>query len=220
MNAKGPHSGQPVLVQGPGIEASRAAMIMLHGRNAGPQNILELADLLPHPGFTFLAPAAAGNTWYPFSFLVETQRNEPWLSSGLDVISHLVLDLVARGLPRERIVLLGFSQGACLAAEYAVRNAARFGGLAGLSGALIGPPGTVWEYPGDFQGTPVFLGCSERDPHIPLPRVEESAAVFARMGARVTRRPYPGAGHEVNADELEFVRGLMATVAGDAGAVA
>jgi predicted esterase len=209
----GPHAGQPVLSRGPGLAASRAVMLMLHGRNAGPENILELASLLPHPAFSYLAPAAAGNTWYPFSFLVETQRNEPGLSSGLGVIGRLVQEIEQQGIPRRRIVLLGFSQGACLASEYAVRNASRFGGLVALSGGLIGPPGTRWEYPRSFEGAPVFLGCSDNDPHVPLARVEESATVFARMGAEVTKRIYPGMGHQVCDDELEFVRDLMRKVA-------
>jgi predicted esterase len=208
-----PHAGQPVLSRGPGIEASRGVLVMLHGRNAGPENILELAALLPHPEFTYLAPAAAGGTWYPFSFLAETERNEPGLSSALWVIDHLVEDIEARGVPRRRIVLLGFSQGACLASEYAVRHASRFGGLVALSGGLIGPPGTTWDYPGSFAGTPVFLGCSDIDAHVPLERVNESAAGFERMGAAVTRRIYPGMGHQVSEDELEFTRMLLAEVA-------
>jgi predicted esterase len=207
-----PHAGQPVLTLGPGLESSRAAMIMIHGRNAGPRNILDLAGVLHHPDFTYLAPAAAGGTWYPFSFLAETTRNEPGLSSGLWVINRLVQDIVAKGIPRRRIILLGFSQGACLSSEYAVRHAERLGGLVAYSGGLIGPPGTVWDHPGTFDGTPVFLGCSDVDAHVPKARVDESAAVFSRMGAAVTERIYPGMGHQVNEDELEFTRELMAAV--------
>jgi len=186
---------------------------MLHGRNAGAENILELAALLPHPQFTYLAPAAAGRTWYPYSFLVETERNEPGLSSGLWVIDQLVREVETRGVPRRRIVLLGFSQGSCLASEYAVRHASRFGGLVALSGGLIGPPGTAWDQPGSFERTPVLLGCSDSDPHVPLERVNESAAVFERMDAVVTRRIYPGLDHQVCEDELEYVRELMRNVA-------
>ena len=211
-----PHAGQPVLVQGPGLAASRAAMILLHGRNAGPENILELARAFPHPAFSFLAPAAAGRTWYPFSFLSELARNEPGLSSGLRVIAGLVAQAEAAGIPRQRVVVLGFSQGACLASEFLERHAGRYGGLIALSGGLIGPPGTRWDWPGDFGGTPVFLGCSDTDPHVPRDRVEESAEVFTRKGASVTRRIYPGLGHEVNQDELQFVRDLMREGAGDA----
>lgn len=210
-----PHDSEPVLSAGRPLGSGRAAMIMVHGRNAGPENILELARLVPHPDFSFLAPAAAGGTWYPLSFMAETARNEPGLSSGLAVILELVRSIEARGVPRRRIILLGFSQGACLSSEFAVRNAARFGGVVALSGGLIGPPGTLWNYPGSFEGTPVFLGCSDVDGHIPKARVDESAAVFSAMGATVTERIYPGMGHQVNEDELEVVREMMeAVVAG------
>ena len=204
-----PHDSEPVLSTGRPLGSGRAAMIMVHGRNAGPENILELARLVPHPDFTFLAPSAAGGTWYPLSFMAETARNEPGLSSGLAVILELVRSIEARGVPRRRIILLGFSQGACLSSEFAVRNAGRFGGVVALSGGLIGPPGTVWNYPGSFEGTPVFLGCSDVDGHVPKTRVDESAAVFSAMGATVTERIYPGMGHQVNEDELAFVREMM-----------
>ena len=204
-----PHDSEPVLSAGRPLGSGRAAMIMVHGRNAGPENILELARLVPHPDFTFLAPSAAGGTWYPLSFMAETARNEPGLSSGLAVILELVRSIEGRGVARRRIILLGFSQGACLSSEFAVRNAGRFGGVVALSGGLIGPPGTVWNYPGSFEGTPVFLGCSDVDGHVPKTRVDESAAVFSAMGAAVTERIYPGMGHQVNEDELEFVREMM-----------
>ena len=211
----GPHAGQPVVARGAPLPAARAAMIMLHGRNAGPENILELAGPMAHPAFSFLAPAAAGGTWYPLSFLAETTRNEPGLSSALQMLDRLVDETERRGVPRRRIMLLGFSQGACLVLEYAVRHGAgnrRLGAVIGLSGGLIGPPGTVWDYPGDFAGTPVLLGCSDVDPHIPKERVEESARVFERRGARVTLRLYPGMGHLVSDAELSLVRELMREV--------
>ncbi len=209
-----PHAGQPVTLLGPGLAASRAAMVLVHGRNAGPENILPLADAFPHPGFSYLAPAAASRTWYPFSFLSEIARNEPGLSSGLEAIERVVAQIEQAGIPRRRVILLGFSQGACLASEYVVRHASRFGGLVALSGGLIGPPGTRWDYPGEFAGTPAFFGCSDVDAHVPLERVEESAAVFAQRGASVTLRVYPGMGHEVNTDELGFVQGLVGQVGG------
>ena len=209
-----PHEGQPVVTLGPGLGSSRAAMIMIHGRNAEPRSILELAGALHHPAFTYLAPAAAGRTWYPNSFMAATATNEPGISSGIEVIDRLVRQVVTGGIPRERIVLLGFSQGACLATTYAVRHAARFGGIVGYSGGLIGPPGTAWNEAGSFDGTPVFLGCSDVDGHVPKARVDESAAVFARMGATVTERIYPGMGHAVNEDELAFTRALLDQVAG------
>ena len=218
---RGPHAHQPVIAKGTPLGAGRAAMIMLHGRNAGPANILELGDLLGHPDFTFLAPSAAGGTWYPLSFLSDVSRNEPSLSSALELVDRLVAEIATR-LPRKRIMLLGFSQGACLALEYVVRAAARgapaCGGVIGLSGGLIGPPGTVWEvergeHPGNLAGMPVLLACSDVDPHIPKTRVEESAAVLERMGARVILRMYPGMGHQVNEDEISLARGIMKEVA-------
>jgi predicted esterase len=208
-----PHADQPVSMLGPGLAASRAAMVMVHGRNAGPENILPLAEAFPHPAFSYLAPAASGRTWYPFSFLSEIERNEPGLSSGLRAIDRLITQVERGGIPRRKVILLGFSQGACLAAEYAIRHAARFGGLIALSGGLIGPPGTRWDYPGDFAGTPVFLGCSDQDPHVPEDRVRESAVVFERKAARVALRIYPGLGHRVNDDELAFARQLVQEVA-------
>src|SRR2546428_236509 len=151
-----PHAGQPVITAGASLSEAVAVMIMVHGRNAGPRNILDLVPRINppgpsrRPGFAYLAPGAADNTWYPYSFMVETARNEPGLSSGLQVIRALVEDVVARGIPKERIVLLGFSQGACLTAEFAVRNAARYGGFIIYSGGLIGAPGTTWNHPGSF----------------------------------------------------------------------
>ena len=212
--AADPHAGQPVVSAGPPLGSSRAVAILLHGRNAGPRNILELAGPLAHPAFTYLAPAAAGNTWYPLSFLAPRDQNEPYLSSALARLDTLVAEVESAGVPRERIVLLGFSQGACLTAEFAVRHAGRYGGLIVFSGGLIGPSGTTWDVAGDFAGTPVFLGCSDVDAHVPKVRVEESAAVFERMGAATTTRIYPGMGHLVNDDEVAFARTMLAQVAG------
>jgi predicted esterase len=207
-----PHGGQTVEQWGAPLGESPAVMIMVHGRNAAPRNILDVARVLGRPHFTHLAPAAAGGTWYPYTFMAETERNEPGLSSALAMLADLVDRVVEQGILREHIVLLGFSQGACLTAEFAARNAQRFGGVVAYSGGLIGPPGTTWEYPGSFDGTSVFLGCSDVDSHVPLVRVNESAAVFERMGASVTKRIYPGMGHLVNRDELAFVQKLMENV--------
>lgn len=207
-----PHAGPAVVSIGTSIEESGAVMIMVHGRNAGPANILELVPRLDRFEFTYLAPAASERTWYPFPFLAETSKNEPGLSSGLGVLEHLVDDVMGRGVPKHKIILLGFSQGACLTAEFAVRHADRFGGLLIFSGGLIGPVGTTWTNDGSFADTPVFLGCSDVDAHIPKARVEQSAHVFARMGADVTARLYPGMGHLVNEDEIEFARMLMEEV--------
>lgn len=204
-----PHAGEPLASAGAPLGESSGVVIMVHGRNAGPSNILDLAPRLGRPDLAYLAPAAAGRTWYPLSFMAEKEKNEPGLSSGLGVLGKLVDDVVARGIPRDKIILLGFSQGACLTAEFTVEHAARYGGVILYSGGLVGPPGTTWEYPGSFDGTPIFLGCSDVDAHVPKTRVDESAAVFTRMGATVTERIYPGMGHLVNDDEIAFTRGVL-----------
>jgi predicted esterase len=210
--APAPHGGQPVRVRGPVAEEADAVVILVHGRNATPEDILGLADAVGDERVSYLAPAAAGHTWYPFSFLTEIPRNEPGITSGLAVLAALVADLEQRGVPRSRIVIGGFSQGGCLTSEFAVRNAGRFGGVLVYSGGVIGPPGTTWSYPGSFDGTPVLLGCSDVDPHIPLARVNETAEVFRRMGAEVDKRIYPGMGHFVNEDEIAFTKELLSKV--------
>ena len=207
-----PHEGQPVLTAGMPLGEGRAVMIMLHGRGAGPRDILSLAPALDRPEFTYLAPAAANNTWYPYSFLSDMSRNEPALSSALTTVAGLIDHVVAKGVNAQRIMLLGFSQGACLSCEVAVRHATRYGGVVAFSGGLIGPPGTAWNYGGAFDGTPIFLGCSDVDPHIPKERVDETAAVFTRMGAEVTKRIYPGMGHLVSDDEIAVAKTMMQKV--------
>ncbi len=207
-----PHGAQPVETRGRELGEGSAAMILVHGRGATPTSILELAEALWHPEFTYLAPAAAGNTWYPYSFMAEIAANEPGLSSGLAVLDSLAARVVEAGVPRDRIVLAGFSQGACLMLEFAVRHVARYGALLGFSGGLIGPRGTTWSSEGHFDGTPVFLGCSDIDAHVPLDRVEETARVFERMGAVVEKRIYPGMGHLINEDEIAFARSIVEEV--------
>lgn len=213
MTAPAPPGGWPVASRGVPPGEGRAVMIMVHGRHAGPEDILSLVPPLHHPDFTYLAPAAAGGTWYPESFLAPIERNEPGISSGIGVIHGLLDQALAAGVPTERVILLGFSQGACLAVTAAYRRPARYGGVIAYSGGLIGPPGTRWPATGSFDGTPAFLGCSDVDPHIPRSRVDETAAVLDGMQAAVTRRIYPGMGHTVIDDEIEFTRELMETVA-------
>jgi predicted esterase len=212
-SATGPHAAQPVFRAGAPLESARAALVLLHGRGASAADILALGEEVAAPNVALLAPEAAGNTWYPYSFLAPLERNEPWLSSALSVVRATVATVEAAGVPAARIVLLGFSQGGCLALEFAARNARRYGGVAGLSAGLIGPDGTPRDYPGSLDGTPVFLGCSDVDPHIPAARVRESAEVLTRLGSGVTMRLYPGMGHTVNDDELEAVRALVAQAA-------
>jgi len=204
-----PHRGQPIVHRGPAPAAARLVAILVHGRNAAAANILTIADELGLAGVAYLAPEAADRTWYPNSFLRPLPENEPGLSSALGLLESMVGDLRQRGIGSERVAIIGFSQGACLALEYAARHARRYAALAGLSGALIGPPGTPRAYAGAMDGTPVFLGCSDIDPHIPLARVHETAGIFRRLGASVDERIYPGMGHLVGADEIEAVRVLL-----------
>ena len=208
-----PHAGQSILRSGAEPRDARAAMIMIHGRNAGPANILDLVSVLARPEFLYVAPAASGGTWYPFSFMAPRDQNEPGISSGLFVIESLVSDLLAQGLPSHKLMLLGFSQGACLTSEFSIRHPRRYGGVMALSGGLIGPPGTTWDdVTTSLDGTPVFLGCSDVDPHIPAERVLESEAVFRRLGASVTQKLYPAMGHTISSDEIAHVQEVMDTV--------
>ena len=206
------HQGQPLLTGGVPLREASAAVLMLHGRGASAESILTLTqELGDPPGFAYAAPQAAGHTWYPHSFLAPLEANEPSLSSALAAVGEAVDHLRVAGIPRERIVVLGFSQGACLALEYAARHAGRYGGVVGLSGGLIGPDG----YAGSLDGTPVFLGCSDIDAHIPLARVHETDAVLQRLGGQVDTRVYPGMGHTINQDEIDAVRALLRTVVAD-----
>jgi phospholipase/carboxylesterase len=209
---QGPHQGQPVLLAGDPIDRASAAMVMIHGRGATAESILELALELKQPGFVYLAPQVAGNTWYPNSFLAPIASNEPGLSSGLATISSVLAQLAEADIPLERTMILGFSQGACLSLEFVARHARRYGGVIGLSGGLIGPDDTPRDYAGSLAETPVFLGCSDIDPHIPKERVEFSAEVLRKLGGNVTARLYPGMGHTVNRDEIRFVRSMMAAL--------
>jgi predicted esterase len=209
-NPDDPHGGQPVLRRGPHPAQARLALLLVHGRGGSAQDMLELAREFRTRDVTILAPEAAGQTWYPYSFLAPIEQNEPWLTSGLRVLARLLQALVDEGVPRERVVLLGFSQGACLALEFAARNARRYAGVAGLSGGLVGPLGAVRDDAGAMEGTPVFLGCSDRDPHIPVERVRETAEVFRALGSNVDLRIYPKMGHTVNREEIEAVQSLLA----------
>jgi predicted esterase len=209
MRRQDPHANPRMLQAGAPIGEARLVAVMLHGRGAGAQDILNLSQEFSARDVAYLAPEAAGNTWYPYSFLMPMEQNEPSLSSALTVVGGLIASLGEKGFPAERVALMGFSQGACLALEFAARHARRYAAIAAFSGGLIGPPGTARNYSGTFDGTPVFLGCSDVDPHIPLERVNESAEVFTRMGARVDKRIYPGMGHTITAAEIDAVDALL-----------
>ena len=183
--------------------------VMMHGRGRDTDDILGLADRVGIEDFSYLAPAAHEGSWYPYSFLEPIEKNEPRLSYALELYDEAVNGLLEQGIPRRRIVLAGFSQGACLTAEYAVRHADRYGGILLFTGGLIGPPGTRWEYGGSFGGTPVFLGTSDVDEFVPEERVRESAKVFEGMGADVTLRVYAGMDHAVNDDEIAVARNII-----------
>lgn len=213
----GPHRGQAVMHTGAKLEDAEAAMILVHGRGASAQSILGLSQELYHESIAYLAPQAAGHTWYPYSFLAPIAQNEPGISSGLQAIDDLVNLIQDRGISNERIILGGFSQGACLTSEYAARNPERYGGLLIFSGGVIGPLGMPRSYEGSLDGTPVFIGCSEADAHIPVERVHETADLFAAMGAEVTKSIYPAEmGHTIIPDEIEqAMRIVRNTVAAD-----
>jgi predicted esterase len=204
-----PHASQPVLRRGPSARDARLGAILIHGRGASADDIFALAAEFDAPDILYLAPQAAGNTWYPYSFLAPIPQNEPDLSSGLRRIERLVGELNTNGIPSSRIVILGFSQGACLTLEFAARHAQQYAAIVGLSGGVVGPAGTPRNYRGSLDGTPVFLGCSDVDPHIPLERVHESAMVFRGLGGNVDERIYPGMAHTVNGDEIDAVRMLL-----------
>src|SRR5579859_1820496 len=208
----GPHDGAKVLHAGEPLEKARAAMILVHGRGASAGDIMTIGQELMHPGFAYLAPEAAGHAWYPYPFTAPLESNEPHLSSALELLEKLTETVSAR-VPHERLILLGFSQGACLTLEFAARHARRYGGVIAFSGGLIGPEGTPRDYAGSFAGTPAFFGCSDVDPHIKKERVVEAGEVLKRMGANVTVKLYPNMPHTVNADEIHSAAQVIEAVA-------
>jgi predicted esterase len=214
MPESSPHQDQPVSIAGQPLDQAKAAMLLIHGRGATAASILALANDLYHADVAYLAPQAAGNSWYPLPFLAPIKQNEPGLSSGLAAIADTLARIAAAGIGPERVIIGGFSQGACLASEFVARNAQRYGGLLVFSGGLIGPPGTPREYPGSLDGTPVFIGCGDPDAHIPLERVRETAATFRALGGDVTERIYPNMGHTVIQDEIDHARRMVDAVTG------
>ncbi len=209
-----PHHRSPVVITGEEVASSTAAMIMVHGRGATAESILDLAQYFLFDNVSYIAPQADGGLWYPYSFLVPIEQNEPNLTSALQRLTDVVDFVVASGIPDERIMLLGFSQGASLSMEWTARTGRNIAALFGLSGGLIGPPGTPRDYPGSLKGTSVFLGCSDVDFHIPKERVEESAGVFKRMNANVTMKLYPNMPHTVNDDEIYEINSFVKRLVG------
>lgn len=204
------HAGQGVLQYG-ALETARAVLILLHGRGASAESVLQIAPLLGSD-IAALAPQAAGYAWYPHRFLRPIDTNEPYLSHALALVEALIVHVGTLGIGPERVVLGGFSQGACLALESAARFATRFGGVLGFSGALIGPAGTVRTYPASLAGTPVFLGCSEHDEHIPRAYVEATAHELTAHGAAVTLRLYPGSAHTIHDESIEAARAIVESI--------
>lgn len=201
-----------IATSGAPLTRAKAAMILLHGRGATAEGMLDLAEVFAQPDMAYLAPQAPGRTWYPHSFLAPIEQNEPHLSRALAQVDALVGELSQQGFAPEKLVLLGFSQGGCLALEYAARNAQRYGAIIGLSAGLIGPEGMPRNYRGSLAGTRVVLGCSDVDAHIPLDRVKESSRVLGTLGGDVVERIYPGMGHTINDDEIAQVRAALVGV--------
>ncbi len=209
MKTIDPHQGQGLATKSVPLASATSAMIMVHGRGATAVSILDLVQYFDAPKMAFLAPQAAENRWYPYSFLAPIADNEPGISSGINVLHTLVGTINAAGIPSEKIILLGFSQGACLAAEFVARHGQRLGGLAVLSGGLIGPTDTPRTYSGNLNKMSIFLGCSDTDFHIPKERVDESAEVFTQMGATVNKQIYPEMGHTIIEDEMTAVQQIV-----------
>ena len=203
-----------MLESGEPLGVARAAVILIHGRGAGAADIMTIGAELQQPGFAYVAPQASGGAWYPNPFTAPLEANEPYLSSALELVGS-ILASIEKTIPARRVVLLGFSQGACLTLEFAARHARRYGGVVGLSGGLIGPTGTPRDYPGSFDGTPAFLGCSDVDPYIGKDRVIEAGQVLEEMGAAVKVQLYPQMGHAVRAEEIQAVRDIISAVASE-----
>jgi phospholipase/carboxylesterase len=205
----GLHEAEGTLAAGASPKDARAAVILIHGRGATPESMLPLAEAFGRDDVFYLAPRATQNTWYPNSFLAPIETNEPWLSSALALVGSLVDRLATDGFSSDRVGIIGFSQGACLTSEFIARNARRYGMAGVLTGGLIGPPGILREYSGSLEGTPVFIGSSDIDPHVPIERIKETSAVLKRLGAEVDERIYPRMGHTVNDDEVKAVSTLL-----------
>lgn len=208
-NQDAPHQDQPLEIAGTDLGDARAATILVHGRGASARSILQMGGQFHQQGLALLAPQALASTWYPNPFTAPVESNEPGRTSGLQAIDDAIERANEAEIPTEQIMLLGFSQGACLASEFVTRTPRRYGGLVALSGGLIGETIDTDDYEGDLEETPAFLGCSNVDPHIPEQRVHETATVLETLNADVETRIYDGMGHTVNQDELEYITGMV-----------
>jgi len=197
------------ITAGKNLEDASKVLIMIHGRGASAEDILSLADHFEVNDFALIAPQATNHTWYPYSFLAPPSENEPWLSAALSLLKDIMNDLKAKGVRSENIFFLGFSQGACLALEFVTRNAEKYGGVAAFTGGLIGDKIYPDNYSGDFSGTPVFIGTSDPDPHVPVGRVNESAEILENMNALVTKKVYKNMGHTISQDEIRTVNNII-----------
>jgi phospholipase/carboxylesterase len=191
------------IIAGKELTKDGKVLIMVHGRGGSAEDIISLSSYLEVKEFTVIAPQATNNSWYPYSFLESPSRNEPWLSSALDVLKDIVDDLKSKGIPVTNIYFLGFSQGACLTLEFVARNASRYGGVVAFTGGLIGDKIYKDNYRGDFENTPMFIGTSNPDPHVPVERVYATTNILKDMNAEVTEKVYNHMGHTINHDEIE-----------------
>jgi phospholipase/carboxylesterase len=198
-----------IITAGKKLEDASNVLIMVHGRGGSAEDILSLTDHLEVKDFALIAPQATSHSWYPYSFLMIPSQNEPWLSSALELLDEIVNDIVLKGISKEDIYFLGFSQGACLTLEFVTRHASKYGGVVAFTGGLIGDKVYEENYSGDFSGTPVFIGSSDPDPHVPVERVNESAVMLERMGAIVTKKIYKGMGHTINQDEISLANKII-----------
>lgn len=198
-----------IIAAGTRLADASKVLVMVHGRGGSAEDILGLSGYLPVKDFALLAPQATNSTWYPYSFMVKPSENEPWLSSALALLQDVLKDIYAAGLKSEQVYFLGFSQGACLTLEFAARYAARYGGVVAFTGGLIGDKIYNENYKGDFGGTPVFIGTSDPDPHVPVQRVNDTAAILEQMNAKLTKKIYKNMGHTISQDEIDTVNELI-----------
>ena len=207
-----PHYGHPVLTTGASLANATSAMIMIHGRGGSADDILAMSNHFNTPDVAYFAPQAQNFTWYPNRFVMPRASNEPYLTSALKIVADLVTHITESGIAHDKIMFIGFSQGACLSSEFVARHPQKYGALFVLSGGLIGADGELTGYTGGLKNMPVFLGCSDVDDHIPVGRIHETATIFETLGANVTKRIYPNMGHTINQDELDFIKETMSAL--------